>query len=356
MWDWFHAQGGTNNLSLLKPGGAKSIPGYDVVYPTGLKSPSVDEYAVGYGIQVTPAAYAKVDLIYRNWNDFYSFRVTEGNETVTDFLGIGHDLQIVENSNNIEREYRGVQFQSSWRPSFHDDRIQLGLNYTWSTLKGNDTQESANSGVVGNDDPKNFYPEFLAYEQWKPVGYLAGDQRHRLRAWVGYNLPVPEVVGRINAYVLHNFDSGLPYSAAGTIDTWQYEGAPEFSPNLTYSGFGTATYFFSDRGEFRTDDIQSTDVSLNYSRGIWRGVEIFAQGEMFNAFNNDGVDNVDTTIRTWTSGGTFCGGARCKQFNPFTDTPVEGVHFAKGDNFGKPTAITHYQASREYRFSLGLRF
>lgn len=356
MWDWFLAQGGTSNLDLLKVGGAKSIPGYDVVYPTGLKSPSVNEVVVGYGLQLTSTAYAKVDLVYRDWNDFYSFRVTEENDTVVDFLGIGHDLQIVENSNNIEREYRGVQFQSAWRPSFHDNRINLGLNYTWSTLRGNDTQESANSGVVGNDDPKNFYPEFLAYDRWQPTGYLPGDQRHRLRAWAGYDLPLPRVIGRLNASVLQNFDSGLPYSAAGTIDTFRYPGAPEFSENLYYSAFGNATYFFSDRGEFRTDDILSTDFALNFARPIFRGIEIFAQGEMLNVFNDDGADTVDTTIRTWTSGGTFCGGARCKQFNPFTDTPVEGVHWAKGDSFGKPTAQTHYQDPRQYRVSVGLRF
>ncbi len=363
MWDWFHAQGGTDNLDLLKVGGAKSIPGFDVVFPTGLTSPSVDELVLGYGIQLTSTAYAKVDLVYRDWNDFYSFRVTEGNQTVTDFLGIGHDLQIVENSNNLERQYRGVQFQSAWRPSFHQNRFNVGVNYTWSKLEGNDTQESANSGVVGNNDPKNYYPEFLAYDRWQPEGYLGGDQRHRLRAWVGYDVPVPQMVGKINVSVLHNFDSGLPYSAVGTIDTFRYPGAPEFSDKLTYSGFGDDSYYFSDRGEFRTDDIQSTDLALNFSRPIFRGIEIFAQAEMLNAFNNDGVDTVDTTIRTWTSGGTWCGGQRCKQFNPFTETPIEGVHFAKNFDpttgaqiFGTPTAVGHYQDPRLYRFSLGLRF
>ncbi|MCA1732125.1 MAG: TonB-dependent receptor, partial [Acidobacteria bacterium] len=183
MWDWFLANGGTDNLALLKPGGAKSIPGFDVIYPTGLASPSVDEIILGYGIQIGQSAYAKVDFVSRDWNDFYSFRVTEQNPTVVDFLGIGHDLQIVENTNSIEREYRGVQFQSSWRPAIHDRRLNFSVNYTWSELEGNDSQESANSGVIGNDDPKQFYPEFLAYDNWKPVGYLSGDQRHRLRAW-----------------------------------------------------------------------------------------------------------------------------------------------------------------------------
>ena len=356
MWDWFHAQGGTSNLSLLKPGGVRSIPGFDVVYPTGLKSPSVDELVLGYGIQVTPNAYAKVDLVYRDWNDFYSFRVTEGNQTVVDFLGIGHDLEIVENSNNIERQYRGVQLQTAWRPDFHNNRLHFGLNYTWSELEGNDTQEDANSGVVGNNDPRAYYPDFLGYDRWQPEGFLPGDQTHRLRAWAGYDVPLPSVIGRLNVSVLHSFESGLPYSAVGSIDTFQYAGHPEFSDKLYYSGLGNANYYFSDRGEFRTDDISTTDLAINYTRPLLRGIEIFAQGEMLNVFDNDAVDTVDTTVRTWTAGGTFCGGQRCKQFNPFTETPVEGVHWVKGDSFGKPTAIGHYQAPRLYRFSLGFRF
>lgn len=361
MWDWFLAQGGTNNLSLLKPNGAKSVPGFDVVYPTGLKSPSVDEFIVGYGLQWGATGYAKVDLVYRDWNDFYSFRVTEANQTVVDSLGIGHDLQIVENSNNIEREYRGVQFQSAWRPAIHQNRLNLGVNYTWSELKGNDTQESAASGVVGNDDPKTYYPEFLAFDRFAPTGYLGADQRHRLKAWVGYDLPVPAIIGRLNMTVLHSYDSGLPYSAAGTIDVDSYPGAPAYGDHLTYSGLYDPTYYFSDRGEFRTPDIHRTDIGVNFSRNIFRAVEIFAQAEVLNVFDNDNPISVNTTIRTYVDGGTFCtnaagAAARCALFNPFTETPVEGRHWVKGTDFGKPTAASSYQTPFTYRFSLGLRF
>ncbi|MGH9456912.1 MAG: TonB-dependent receptor [Thermoanaerobaculia bacterium] len=359
MWDWFLAQGGTDNLDLLKVGGAKSVPGFDVVFPSGLKSPSVDEFVVGFGTQIGSTAYAKFDVIYRDWNDFYSFRVTEANDTVVDFLGIGHDLQIVENTNNIDRTYEGLQVQSAWRPRVHGSRFNVGVNYTWSKLEGNDTQESANSGVIGNDDPKNYYPEFLAFPRWKPTGYLDGDQRHKLRAWVGYDVPLPSYIGRVNASLLHNFDSGLPYSAVDTIDFFRYPGAPEFGDKLFYSGLGSPSYYFSERGAFRTDDIHSTDFALNLVRPIFGGLEIFAQAEMFNVFDNDSVDSVNTTVRTWLDGTANCkqaDGSRCALFNPFTDTPVEGVHWVKGPDFGKPTSAGSYQDARSYRFSVGFRF
>jgi hypothetical protein len=47
----------------------------------------------------------------------------------------------------------------------------------------------------------------------------------------------------------------------------------------------------------------------------------------------------------------------CQQarFNP-SRTPVEGVHWRKGVNFGKPTLDTDFQTPRTFRFSVGVRF
>jgi hypothetical protein len=43
-------------------------------------------------------------------------------------------------------------------------------------------------------------------------------------------------------------------------------------------------------------------------------------------------------------------------FNPFTETPIEGVHWRKGANFGNATSVNNLQAARNYTLSLGLRF
>ena len=81
------------------------------------------------------------------------------------------------NTNDIERTYRGVQFQTNWRPR----RFNIGLNYTWSELRGNDEQETATSGTVGNYPSGVYYPELTSYANYQPVGWLTGDQRHRAR-------------------------------------------------------------------------------------------------------------------------------------------------------------------------------
>ena len=107
-----------------------------------LKSPSVGEFAVGYGMQIGSSGYAKVDLIKRDWKNFYAGAVTPNTPKANTPLGVPVDLTLVTNSSDIKRTYRGVQFQGQWHPR----RWNLGLNYTWSKLRGNDEGETAGSG------------------------------------------------------------------------------------------------------------------------------------------------------------------------------------------------------------------
>ena len=77
--------------------------------------------------------------------------------------------------------------------------------------------------------------------------------------------------------------------------------------------------------------------------------EIFFQPELINAFNETTAQFVDATILDATNSGLAA-------FNPFTETPVEGVHFGKGPNFGQPTSAEDFQTPRTFRFSVGFRF
>ena len=129
-------------------------------------------------------------------------------------------------------------------------------------------------------------------------------------------------------------------------------------------------------------DITSTDLSLNYSFQwgvLGKDVEIFLQPEILNLFDNDGLLNVNTTVFDATSGCPGASNANCRvnpgrpfnnnpndpnynpsvtlqPFNPFPDTPTEGVHWRKSDNFGKGTSENDFQLPRTYRFSVGIRF
>jgi hypothetical protein len=348
----------TSNLSLLRPNSGHSVPGYDVLISNSLGSPYVEEFTVGYGAQWRSNLVTRVDLVSRDWKDFYAFRTDQSTPQATDPLGIQHDVAIVENSNDIQRKYRGLQFQGAWTPR----RFNVGLNYTYSTLKGNDEQESPTSGTVGTTPSSIFYPEVSNYSQRLPIGYLAQDQRHRARAWVGYDVPWPHFLGAMNISVLENYDSGLSYSAVGTIDISPY--FDQLLPaNSNYVNAPSERgYYFSKRGAFRLGDVTSTNLALNYRLPI-HGLELYGTAEMLNVLNEDEVTVVNTTVTTGNNTSNLL------TFNPFTDTPKEcaqgtalatcklqGANWQKGSSFGGPSSSTSYQTPRTWRFQVGVRF
>ena len=61
-------------------------------------------------------AYARADVVHRDWHDFYAASVTTATQRANTPLGIPVDLALVRNSNNVQRRYRGVQLQARWTP------------------------------------------------------------------------------------------------------------------------------------------------------------------------------------------------------------------------------------------------
>jgi len=121
------------------------------------------------------------------------------------------------------------------------------------------------------------------------------------------------------------------------------------------------TYFFSNRGAFRVDAISSTDLGVNWYLPSLRGVRPFIEIDFLNVFSEQGVEDpdfVDRTVLTRRQSTCLQTGStsRCVAFNPFTDTPQQGVNWQYGTNFGNPTSAAAYQLPRTYRFSVGLKF
>jgi outer membrane receptor protein involved in Fe transport len=372
LFAWFDSVGGVNSTTI-----SASIPGFSARFPGSLTSPSVDEISLGYGTQIGSNAYAKVDLIARDWSDFYAQRIDLTTPQATDPFGNRGDVAfIVNDDEGIERKYRGVQFQGQWRPG----RFLLGATYTWSRLTGNDDGEGAATATSPNLPLDLYYPEYLNYEQRRPTGYLNQDVRHRARLWLAYELPTP--IGNFDAAVLQSLDTGTPYSAFQNIDAsgrnTPFPGSPT-NPGYVLSQLGTThTYYFSKRGEFRTDDLYSTDVSLGYSIRVFKSLELFLRGSVTNVFNNDAVIFPDTTVITRRSGGAA---TNLVAFNPLTDTPVEctqrdpanssrcavaGANWMRGPLFGQANGVGSYytgtppntagQLPRTYAFTAGFRF
>src|SRR5207245_11289640 len=161
--------------------------------------------------------------------------------------------------------------------------------------------------------PAKFCPEYPAYAQRKPIGYLGQDQKHRARCWVGYSYPTGRF-GEVGLTALQSYDSGRPYSAIGQIDATgrtsgtAYPGLP-VNPGYTFSGAGTShDYYFSERGAFRTDDVWSTDLALNYNTPrVFGFLELFVRATVTIVFNKCDVitPNMDIVIQRSTSTSTL---------------------------------------------------
>ncbi|HET7436946.1 MAG TPA: carboxypeptidase regulatory-like domain-containing protein [Thermoanaerobaculia bacterium] len=367
LFDWFNSVGGTNNKDWLAGGGTAGI---QTQIKGQLQSPSVREYNVGLGSQIGSNGFVRVDYQDREWSNFYAAEASTEIGTVFDPLaGADVDLNLITNSDDFTRRYKAFLVQGSYRLF---NRLNLGGNYTYSTLRGNIEGESAGAGP-GTSGGNNYFPEYTNYERNRPIGYLAADQRHKVRAYATYDLPTP--IGSFNFSVLQRYDSGTPYSLTATINPRTFQkadGTIGTRPNPGYAfAPTTATYYISDRGAFRTDNISATDFGLNYNLPISRA-NLFFQGEVLNAFNRQGATSVNTSVTV------------VRQWDPFTMTPQEcpagttsakclsmfptGGIYRKGTSWGTPTTPTtgssllpggtagSLQLPRTYRFSFGVKF
>ena len=352
VMDWFFANGGT----ALRPfRTTPSVPGVESILDVGgLESPMVREYTVGLAAMLGTRGYVRADVVWRDWENFYtSFRNTGTGKVTDPRTGTQYDLSVIRSDSEVyDRDYTGVHTQFNYRVL---QRLQVGGTYTWSRLVGNVTGEDSGSGPLVGVAAE--YPEYREAEWNYPTGYLTGDQRHRARLWASYDLLTR--VGDFNISLLENFDSGTRTSIDGSIDPRPFVTSPGY---LTPPA--TVDYFFGGRGSFKHDDITRTDLAINYKLRLGT-VEVFVQPEILNLFNEQGVESVDEEVLTAVDCAPQTGSnvlaAPCPEkglqaFNPFTEKPVEGVHFIKGPNFGKPNSEGDYQTPRTIRLSLGLRF
>jgi hypothetical protein len=351
LFAWFDSVGGVDNRDFLV---SLSIPGLSTIVPRSLRSPTVDETTLSYALRIGRRAELRADATMREWGGFYAVQLDKTTGQRHDPSGKPNDVSwIVSDDSETSRTYRAVQLQGTWTAG----SVRAGGGYTWSKLRGNEDGE----GALGGGEPATnrplalWYPEILGYPQRRPVGYLTGDQRHRTRVWLTYDVPL---AGQsLNVSLFQSFDSGRAYSVAGVIDasgtSTPYPGSPA-NPGYAVTQLSAAgyPYYFGERGALRTDDVWSTDLALNFRLPL-RGVSAFLQCDVLNALNRSAVISPSTEVLTLARSGRASG---LEAFNPFTTVPVEGVHYRLASDFGKPTGPASYQPPRTYGFSLGLRF
>jgi hypothetical protein len=333
VWDWFQAAGGVDKVRPFLAG----VPGVNTQILGSLKSPDVNEATVGVGSQIGKG-FVRVDLMTRKWGNFYSTRTDASTGQTVDRFGNTLDInQIMTTNSGLDRRYRSASVQAAYP---FTERLQLGGNYTWSTLKGNVTAETSGNGPVAEGIFQ--YPEFKAFAQNNPTGFLPNDQRHKVRAWLTWGLPTR--VGNFVFSALERFDSGTPYSAVIPVagsDVAQF--LPATVVNQYAGQPATVNYYLGGRAPFRWDDVNALDVSINYRLRLGRA-ELFVEPELINAFNQSAVRSGNTTVTELAA------------FNPFTDTPVAGTNYKLSSKFGQARNSSDYATPRTYRVSVGVRF
>ncbi|MEO7794513.1 MAG: TonB-dependent receptor [Thermoanaerobaculia bacterium] len=334
--DWFTSIGGVNNTSLLQ---FVNIPGGGLVVGTDVASTYADELTIGGVRSFGAKGSVRADIVYREFGNFYSTRRDTVTGRVLNANGNQVDLGVIQNDNdNLERTYLGLQTSFNFLIS---DRLTVGGAYTLSHAEGNFEGENQGSGPVTS--ALESYPEYKEARWNAPKGDLLIDQRHKLSLFAVWEAFKSDRQ-RLSVSARQLYTSGFAYSAVGNVGTRAFVTNPGY-----VSPPSQVPYYFSDRGAFKTDDITSTAIGLNYSL-FFGAFEVFGQLDIQNVFNEDGVIIVNQAVFTSRNDPTK------QAFDPFTQTPVEGVHWSKGPNFGKATSVNDLQAPRTYVASVGVRF
>jgi outer membrane receptor for ferrienterochelin and colicin len=336
MWDWFNSNGGNNRPTRTTP----NIPGLSTKVRGDVTSPNVNELSVGIGNHIGNAEW-RVDYVHRKSADMYGDFLDLSTGRVMDAAGRPFDLTLVSNTSKARRVYDGMTADVRYRTS----RFQAGGNYTLARTWGNFNGENVGSGPIRASF--DTFPEYRQ-ESWNyPMGHNPGDQRHKMRAWTTYALPLAQAIGRIDVGVVQRADSGVAVDVNGSIDP---------RPYVTNPGYVTptqsVTYYFIRRGDFRWDPVFSTDFAVTWARKLTSSThtELFARFVLTNAFNNAAVTRGDIGINTRSNNASF------QAFNPFTTKPVQGVNWDYSPTFGQPQAFDDYQPPRTFSFSAGVRF
>ena len=342
LFDWFFANGGTSMFPV-----AAEVPAVDTAIDDTLRSPHVNEWTAGVRRTLGGQGEIRVDLVHRRYHDYYTERVDLSTGQVMDENGVTYDTRLFGNSDDLSRDYVALTTQFSYFPT---SRLALGGHWTISQTEGNFEPERRNS-LDASD--LSSYPEYRDPAWNAPTGDLSLDQRHRLRVWSTYAVPITESRGSLTVGIIQSYDSGTPYGAVGDINPAPFVQNPGYVTPLLLTD-----YYFTPRDAFRTEGAAATDLAVTYAFVLDRlgsSTELFVQAQVLNLFDQGALTNGNRiNLTTLTA---FQGGAGpLVPFNPFTEMPVQGVNWDLGQQFGEAVDRFAYQSPRIFLFNFGVRF
>ncbi|MBZ5587987.1 MAG: TonB-dependent receptor [Acidobacteriia bacterium] len=329
------------------------IDPFNVFYPGvsyrmrgDLKPQRADEVTLGVSGSLRSQASFRVEAVSRTFSDFYAYRLDQSTGKVADRLGNLYDLRYLTSVNRpLERRYLALKtgLEARLAPS-----LVVSGSWTWSRTWGNQTSDTTNTGGLPQDVLT--YPEYRDLAWNAPVGDLPQDVRHRVRLWATWDMTfVPARLGHLALTPLFSLDTGQPYGASGPVLVGPYVNNPGYVTPPP-----TVDYWFTRRDAYRTPTVTQLDLALNWSLSVG-GVEFFVQPQVMNVLGGRAIVTsdrfyIDLGVRTAATSEDL------QTFNPFTEKPVKGVHYALSPTFGKALGPSAYQQPRTFRISMGVRF
>ena len=366
LFDWFHANVDLNNFGSSKYLlGSPSIPGATTVIKDSLNSTNATEYTLGVAKRLGNRGLLRFDYVNRTFGDFYAVQTDLTTGTVTTPNGTFDKGYQVNVGSPLERKYYALQFQFSYRPW---DPLNIGGNYTYSSLTGNWDTENTVSGPVSSGILN--YPEYRQLAWYAPIGSLSADQPHKARLWVVWDI-LNTKHNNLSVSLMESYRSGWPFGAFGTINLAGLDKVP-YVTNPGYKNAPTTqTYYFINRDAFHTDNVTQTDISFNYAfkiPALGTDIQFFIEPRVTNVFNETAWDpqNAQLVSTVYTSRNS---GKGLVPFNPFTTTPIEcpkgntaaqctalKANYQLAPTFAVPASYQEYQTPRTFTLSVGMRF
>jgi hypothetical protein len=330
LFDWYHANVDENDFATNPYLLGADIPGATAQIKDSLNSTSADEITLGVTKRFGTRGLVRVDFVNRTFHDFYDLQRDLSTGQITTPNGTFDKGYYVNNDSSLERRYRAIQVQFSYRPW---DALSIGGNYTYSNAYGNVDGENTVSGPITSGILT--YPEYLRAAWYAPKGDLAIDQQHKARLWVVYDI-FNTKHNSLSVSLLQSFFSGTPYGAIGTINL--VSGGVPYVTNPGYKVPPTLqTYYFTNRDTFHTDDETRTDISFNYGfkvPALGAQIEFFVIPGVTNVFNEKAVELPNASVYTQLRQGPL----QLQPVHNRADRVPPGQHRGSVHRFGRQLA------------------
>jgi hypothetical protein len=339
--------------------GAPEVPIANVFIDEDLKTPVTHEFTASYGAVLgSSRGYAEASYVFRKTTNMIEDFTTraEGTTQVTlEGLDLGEVSNVVyRNTDVARREYQAMVFQSRYRVF---NSLTVNGHYTLQ-IRNHGNYEGEGSNLPGNPSWIGDYPEAISEARHYPFGRLQNFQRHRMRAWVIYDLNLGKW-GRVATSGLWRVDSGLAYSLL----------ARNVAPNATQralvaaAGYpeapGSAHIYFGERGSETFAGYGLLDWSGTYDVPVFKDLRPWIKFDIYNLFDNQKLIAWSTTISPDPNSPRDSLGIPTGYIKSSTFGTATGNTVTNGDVTNIPAYPQWsggFNGGRTFRVAMGVRF